>query len=67
MQPVGPPGSPMAITGASTYAMNAAQFCGKIGEGPHRIRVVSRIVDNGNDDTLSAWLDDYVLRVEVSD
>ncbi|MGH3506613.1 MAG: hypothetical protein ACRDO2_05345 [Nocardioidaceae bacterium] len=67
LQPAGPPGSPMAITGSSTYAMNAAQFCGKIREGQHTIRVVSRIVDNGNDDTLSTWLDDYVLRVEVSD
>ena len=66
MQPVGPVGSPMAITGSSTYAMNAAQFCGKIREGQHSIRVVSRIVDNGNDDALSTWLDDYVLRVEVS-
>lgn len=66
MQPVGPAGSPMAITGASTYAMNAAQFCGKIREGQHTIRVISRIVDNGNDDALSTWLDDYVLRVEVS-
>jgi hypothetical protein len=28
--------------------------------------VISRIVDNGNDDALQAWLDDYVLRVEVS-
>jgi hypothetical protein len=66
LQPVGPPGSPMAITGGSTYAMNAAQFCGKIDKGPHSIRVISRIVDNGNDDALQAWLDDYVLRVEVS-
>ena len=67
MQPAGPPGTPMAITGSSTYAMNAAQFCGRVREGQHTIRVVSRIVDNGNDDTLSTWLDDYVLRVEVSE
>ncbi len=66
MQPVGPPGSVMAISGSPHYAMNAAQFCGKIRKGPHKITVENNLVDNGNDDSLTAWLDDYTLRVEVS-
>lgn len=66
MQPAGPPDSVMAISGSKQYAMNAAQFCGKVRQGPHRITVRSNLVDNGTNDTLTAWLDDYLLRVEVS-
>jgi hypothetical protein len=66
MQPAGPASDPMAITGAPTYAMNSAQFCAKIGPGRHRIQAFTRITDNGVDDNLSLWLDDYDLRVEQS-
>lgn len=66
MQPVGPPASVMAISGSPYYAMNAAQFCGKIRKGPHKITVENNLVDNGNNDNLTAWLDDYTLRVELS-
>jgi hypothetical protein len=66
LQPAGGPGDPMAITGAPTYAMNSAQFCGKLGRGFHKIQVVTRITDNQTDDNLSLWLDDYVLHVERS-
>jgi hypothetical protein len=66
LQPAGGPGDPMAITGAPTYAMNSAQFCGKLGRGPHKIQVVTRISDHQTDDNLSLWLDDYVLHVERS-
>ena len=64
MRPAGPPDSPLAITGSPTYSSNAAQFCGRIGRGFHRIQVVSRVVDNGANDSLTAWIDDYTLRVE---
>jgi|tagenome__1003787_1003787.scaffolds.fasta_scaffold20899998_2 hypothetical protein len=67
IQPFGPSSSPMAVTGSPTYAMNAAQFCTRVGPGLHRIKVVTRVVDNGNDDALSAWFDDYDLRVEQAD
>lgn len=66
MQPAGGPGDPMAITGSPTYAMNAAQFCGRIDEGRNRIQVFTRLTDNGTDDSLSLWIDDYTLHVEQS-
>lgn len=66
MRPVGPPSSVMAISGSPYYAMNAAQFCGKVRRGVHKITVENNLVDNGNNDNLTAWLDDYTLRVEVS-
>jgi hypothetical protein len=66
LQPFGGPGDPMALTGSPTYAMNAAQFCGKVDRGRHHIQVVTRLTDNGNDDNLSLWIDDYTLHVEKS-
>src|SRR5262245_38453060 len=66
LQPAGGAGDPMAITGSPTYAMNSAQFCGKLRPGRNVIQAVTRITDNGNDDSLSLWLDDYDLRVERS-
>lgn len=66
MQPAGPASDPLAITGSPTYASNAAQFCGKLGRGRNLIQAFTRITDNGNDDNLSLWLDDYDLHVERS-
>lgn len=66
IQPFGPPSSPLAFTGSREYASNAAQFCTRIGRGMHHIKVVTRLVDNGVDDTLTGWIDDTVLRVEHS-
>jgi hypothetical protein len=67
MQPTGGAGDPMALTGSPYYAMNAAQFCGRVGRGVHSITVWQKIVDNGTDNALSVWLDDYLLRVEQSE
>jgi hypothetical protein len=67
MEPAGGPGDPMALTGTSTYNMNAAQFCGKVRRGVNNISAWTKVVDNGNDDAESVWLDDYVLRVEQSE
>jgi hypothetical protein len=67
MQPAGGPGDPMALTGSPYYAMNAAQFCGRVGRGVHSITVWQKIVDNGTSEALSVWLDDYLLRVEQSE
>ncbi len=66
IQPYGNPGDPLAFTGSREYSSNAAQFCTKIGRGKHKVTVVSRIVDNGKDDTLTAWFDDTTLHVERS-
>lgn len=65
MQPVGPPSSVMAISGSPYYAMNAAQFCGKVRRGNHKIHVENNLVDNGKNDNLTAWLDDYTLKVDI--
>jgi hypothetical protein len=67
LQPAGPATSPMALTGSPYYAMTTAQFCGRIGPGRHTLRAQLKIVDNGTNDPLSAWIDDWVLKGEVSD
>jgi hypothetical protein len=67
MQPVGPADSPMALTGSTKYAMTTAQFCGRIGPGRHSLRATARIVDNGTNNTLTGWVDDWVLKAEISE
>lgn len=67
MQPAGPADSPMALTGSPDYAMTTAQFCGRIGGGRHSLRAKLTLVDNGTNDTLVAWIDDWVLKAEVSE
>ncbi len=66
LQPAGGAADPMALTGSPTYAMNSAQFCGRIHHGRNTIKAVTRITDNEHDDSLSLWLDDYTLHVERS-
>ena len=66
MQPTDP-GSPLALFGSPTYGSFAAQFCAPIRSGTHVIRVRTKTIDNGTDNALSSWLDDYVLKAEISD
>jgi hypothetical protein len=67
MRPFGPADSPMALNGSPFYHMNTAQFCGRIGAGTHRLQVRLRLADNGTPDTLVEWIDDWVLKAEVSE
>lgn len=56
----------LAITGGNTYDSQAAQFCTKVGPGKHLVEVRTNLHDGNGNDNLVGWLDDYTLRVEVS-
>jgi len=60
-------GDVMAISGSSTWNLNSATFCTKIGPGTHRVRAFTNIADFDTDDTLGGWFDDYTLSVEKSE
>lgn len=60
-------GSPLGFSGSKDYGSHAAQFCTRIGPGRHRVTVVSRLVDNGTNDTLTGWLDDMTLNAVRSE
>lgn len=59
-------GDQLALSGASTYASNATQVCLRVGKGVHRIRLAAKVV-NTSGQAESAWLDDWLLRVDVLD
>lgn len=60
-------GDVMAISGSSTWNLNSATFCAKIGPGTHRVRAFTNLADFDTDDTLGGWIDDYTLSVEKSE
>jgi hypothetical protein len=69
LEPQSPTGADsMAFCGSNSWNMNSAQFAVRLGGGTlgmsYRFRVRWRIVDTNNNDALSAWLDDYTLKVE---
>jgi len=56
----------LALSGASSYGSNATQVCLRVGKGLHRIRLAAKVV-NSSGQAESAWLDDWLLRVDVLD
>jgi hypothetical protein len=56
----------LALSGASSYASNGTQVCLRVGKGVHRIRLAAKVV-NTSGQAESAWLDDWLLRVDVLD
>jgi len=56
----------LALSGASTYGSNGTQVCLRVGKGVHRIRLAAKVV-NTSGQAESAWLDDWLLRVDVLD
>lgn len=56
-------GSPLALTGESTFNSNSTQFCVRLGPGRHRLQMSTNIVDSG----ATGWLDDYTTSVQRFD
>jgi hypothetical protein len=67
MEPHGPSGSPYAFDSSDLYESHAASFAVRAGGGCHTIRVFFKIVDNFDDNVLSAWIDDWNHQVHVSE
>jgi hypothetical protein len=55
----------LAIASTEEYQPASAQFCGRIGSGTHAIKLFMQFRDQGNDDPLGAFLDDWSMKVEV--
>ena len=56
-------GDVVAIASEPSWNGNSLQFCTKVGAGSHLIKVFANLQDNGADDSLSGWLDDYLMSV----
>lgn len=59
IEPYTAAGDVMAINSEESWSMHSAQFCTRITPGPHRLQVFTNFQDNGTDNTLSSWIDDY--------
>ena len=59
IQPYTAVGDVMAINSEDSWNMHSAQFCTPITPGVHRLQVFTNFQDNGTDNTLSSWIDDY--------
>jgi hypothetical protein len=62
---VGP--SQLALSGSSTYSSNAFQACVKVGPGIHRLTPRAGVVTNGSSTGETGWIDDWVLRADVTE
>jgi len=59
IQPYTAAGDVMAINSEDSWNMHSAQFCTPIKPGPHRLQVFTNFQDNGTDNALRSWIDDY--------
>jgi len=59
IEPFTDAGDVMALASDDNWGMHSAQFCTKVGRGPHTLEVFTNTVDNGTDGNLSGWIDDY--------
>jgi hypothetical protein len=59
IEPYTASGDVMALNSEDSWNMHSAQFCTTIKPGPHRLQVFTNFQDNGTDNTLSSWIDDY--------
>lgn len=53
-------GDVMALNSEDSWNMHSAQFCTTIKPGPHRLQVFTNFQDNGTDNALRSWIDDYM-------
>lgn len=60
-------GTPTALQGGPTYVSASLQRCQRVGEGNHVVSAHVMLTDNGADEVLTGWVDDWLLSVEVND
>lgn len=64
IQPYTGAGDVMALNSEDSWNMHSAQFCVTVKPGPHRLQVFTNFQDNGTDDALRSWIDDYTASFE---
>lgn len=64
IQPFTAVGDVMAFNSEDSWNMHSAQFCVKVKPGHHRLQVFTNFQDNGADNALSSWIDDYQATFE---
>ena len=64
IQPYTAAGDVMALNSEDSWNMHSAQFCVTVKPGPHRLQVFTNFQDNGTDNALSSWIDDYTASFE---
>jgi hypothetical protein len=63
IEPFTAAGDVLAFTSEPSWNANSMQFCTKIGPGLHTLQVYANLQDNGADNALGGWLDDYTFSV----
>jgi hypothetical protein len=61
IEPFTAAGDVMALNSEDSWNMHSAQFCTTVKPGPHRLQVFTNFQDNGADNTLRSWIDDYMV------
>lgn len=61
IEPHGDAGDPVALCADDNYNSLGHQFAARLGEGFHEFRVWIKIVDNGTNEALQAWIDDWTF------
>lgn len=64
IQPFTAAGDVMALNSEDSWNMHSAQFCATVKPGPHRLQVFTNFQDNGTDNALRSWIDDYTASFE---
>ena len=64
IQPYTGVGDVMALASEDSWNMHSAQFCVTVKPGLHRLQVFTNFQDNGTDNALSSWIDDYTASFE---
>jgi hypothetical protein len=64
IQPYTAVGDVMALNSEDSWNMHSAQFCVTVKPGRHRLQVFTNFQDNGTDNSLRSWLDDYTASFE---
>lgn len=68
IQPVGHFEDPLAFCGDDNYGSYSKQFAtDRLPAGRYLFKVYVKIVDNGTDQNLTAWLDDWTFQVITAD
>jgi hypothetical protein len=57
--------SQLSISGSSTFNSNTITACRRIGPGLHRFDVKAALRNNSGQAGENAWVDDYLLRIDV--
>jgi len=64
IQPFTAVGDVMALNSENSWNMHSAQYCVTFKPGRHRLQVFTNFQDNGTDNGLSSWIDDYTASFE---